>query len=350
MIHVGIAGMGFMGWVHWLSYQRLRGVCVSAVCDRKPRRLTGDWRDVGGNFGPPGRKVDLAGAATYRQFDDLVRDPNLDVIDMTLPTALHAEAAIKALAAGKHVICEKPMALSRDDCRRMIRAAKRAGRMLLVAHVLPFFPEYAWAHRAVRSGKYGKVRHAWFKREISEPTWMDNYWSADAVGGPMFDLHVHDAHFVRLLFGKPTSVRAKGRCRNGLPEFWAWNFRFPDGEPAVHGHSGVVGPSDITFNHGFQISFEEHTLKFDFAVIDSQGRYFVEPVILGERGRTRRTRRPKLRGGDPLDAFTAELRAAMRSIRAGRPCEILSAELARDAIKICQAETASLVRGKSVRL
>jgi predicted dehydrogenase len=292
----------------------------------------------------------LAGAAAYLELDELVQVPNLDAIDIALPTALHAGTAIKALAAGKHVICEKPMALSLADCRRMTSAAKQAGRMLLVAHVLPFFPEYAWALKVVRSGKYGPVRDAWFKRMTCDPTWIENYWSPEAVGGPMFDLHVHDAHFVRLLFGKPTSVNAKGRIRNGLPEFWGWSVRFPVPGSHVHGLSGVRHQSGLTFNHGFIIALEAATLRFDFVVVNAKERYLVAPTIEDYRSGTTRTRRPKLRGGDPLDAFTAELREAIRSIRTGRPSEILSAELAQDAIRICQAETKSLLGGRTVRV
>lgn len=347
MIRVGIVGLGFMGWMHWLAYQKLRGVRIAAVSDRNAHRLRGDFRDVRGNFGPPGKKVKLDDASAYLDWQDLVRDPLIDLVDITLPTSLHAKVAIAAFAAGKHVLCEKPMALAKEDCQRMMRAAKRAGRMLLVAHVLPFFPDYAWALNVVRSGKYGKVRRAWLKREISEPTWSADYWTAGKIGGPMFDLHVHDSHFVRLLLGKPSSARAAGTTRNGLPKLWSWSARYPDRELIVHGNCGVLDNTGWTFNHGVHITFEEHSLKFDFAVIDGQGHYFEKPVILHANGRMQR---PKLTGGEPLDAFIAELREAIRCVRSGTPSPVLNAELAADAVRICHAEWASLKSGRSSRL
>src|SRR5882757_2622734 len=124
MIRVGIAGLGFMGMVHWHSYQRLRGVRVTAICDRNPHRLKGDWRDIQGNFGPPGQRVDLAGVAIYETVDSLIEDPSLDLLDVTLPPHSHADVAIRALRAGKHVFCEKPLALTARDAARIALAAR----------------------------------------------------------------------------------------------------------------------------------------------------------------------------------------------------------------------------------
>jgi predicted dehydrogenase len=357
VIRIGIVGLGFMGWIHWLAYQKLRGVRVAAVCDRKPGRLTGDWRGVRGNFGPRGRRVDLAGAATYLDWRELVRDPQVDLVDITLPTAMHAELANAALAAGKHVLCEKPMALSLNDCQRMTAAAKKAGSrepgamskqnsllraprsMLFIAQVLPFFPEYAWALKTIRSGKYGRLRGGSFKRVICDPTWIENYWSAQHVGGPMLDLHVHDAHFIRLLFGPPTSVAAHGRRRGGMPEYWHAQFGFADRDVVVQSTCGVIGQTGRSFNHGFEIQLECATLAFEYAVIGGRGRYLCEPMLLDEHGRVRRPRLPE---ADPLVAFVAELREAAKCVRQGCQSELLDPTLAQDAIRICEAEQKSL--------
>src|SRR5262245_33457867 len=134
-----------MGWIHWLAYQRLAGARVAAICTRSPQRLAGDWRGIQGNFGPPGEHVDLSGIAAYAKVDDLLADKQIDLVDITLPNSLHADIAVRALEAGKHVFCEKPMALTLADCERMVGAAKKAKRLLMVGHVLPFFPEYDWA-------------------------------------------------------------------------------------------------------------------------------------------------------------------------------------------------------------
>ena len=118
----------------------------------------------------------------------------------------------------------------------MVAAAKKARRQLFVAHVLPFFPEYQWARKVIASGKYGSLKGGAFRRVIAEPTWLEKFWSPDHIGGPMLDLHVHDAHFIRLLFGMPQEVTATGRMRNGLAEFWHAQFRFADPQLRCRSH------------------------------------------------------------------------------------------------------------------
>jgi len=346
MIRVGIAGLGFMGMVHTLSYQKLRGFRIAAMCEQDKKRLAGDWRTIQGNFGPPGKKMDLSGIDKYTDFDEMLADPDLDLIDLTLPPGLHADMTIRALQAGKHVFCEKPMALELRDCKRMTRAAEKAGKLLLIGHVLPFFPEYAWAYKVIQSGKYGSLLGGSFKRIISDPAWLPNFWKADRVGGPMLDLHIHDAHFIRLLFGKPESVTTQGRTRGDLAEFWHTQFQFADQNFVVQATSGTIGQQGRSFTHGFEIHLEEATLMFDFTVLGKEGSYLCEPTLLDSRGRVQR---PKMPDGDPMNAFKAEIQEVGRSLRENRPSEILGADLAQDAIQICQKQTASLLRGKPVK-
>ncbi len=347
MLRVGIAGLGFMGMIHYLSYQKVRGVKVAAICEQDRKRLTGDWRDIKGNFGPAGRQMDLSGVATYDDLDAMLEDPKLEMIDITLPPSLHAEIACKALRSGKHVFCEKPMALKLADCQRMVSAAKRAKRQLLIGHVLPLLPEYAWARKVIQSGRYGKLRGGSFRRVISDPAWLRHYWKADAVGGPMLDLHIHDAHFIRLLFGMPQSVSTTGRMRGKLAESWTTQFRFKK-NLAVTATSGTIDQQGRPFDHGFEIQLDRATLIFQFAVIGGEGKYLCEPTLLDDRGKARPATMP---AGDPMmNAFEAELQAVCKAVRTGKGVEMLACNLARDAIAICQAETKSLSTGKSVRL
>lgn len=347
MIRIGIAGLGFMGMIHYLTYQKLRGAKVVAICGRSRARLKGDWRGIQGNFGPAGRRMDLTGVHTYSSIADLLADDSVDVVDITLPPFLHAGVTLKALAAGKHVFCEKPMALSVADCRGMVRAADRARKMLLVGQVLPFFPEYAWALRIIRGGKFGRLRGGSFKRVVSDPTWLPNYWQADRVGGPMFDLAVHDAHFMRLLFGMPDRVVTRGTTRNGLPEYWHSLFDFANADVVVETTSGVIGQQGRSFDHGFEIRLELATLVFEFAMVGGIGRYLCEPTVLGANGKSKVT---KLRGGDPMDAFHAELGEVVRCVAHNHSSELLSSELARDAIELCEKQAASLATNRHVRI
>ena len=347
MIRVGIVGVGFMGWIHWLAYQRLSGAKVTAISTRNAQRLAGDWRGIQGNFGPPGDQIDMTGVSGHAELDALLADPNVDLVDITLPNSLHADVAIRALEAGKHVLCEKPMAMTLANCERMVTAAKRADRLLMVAHVLPFFPEYAWARSVIASGQYGKVLGGAFRRVISDPTWMKDYWSPSHGGGPMLDLHIHDAHFIRLLFGMPTEVTSTGRVRDDLPEFWYSQFRFADPQLVVEATSGTIDQQGRPFTHAFEIHLEQATLAFDFAVIGGDAKYLCTPMLLDSNGQVQH---PTLPGGDPVDGFVGELEEATRSIAEGKPSEILGAALAQDAIRLCEKQSESLRSGTAVRI
>jgi predicted dehydrogenase len=182
---------------------------------------------------------------------------------------------------------------------------------------------------------------------VADPKWLTHYWSASHVGGPMLDLHVHDAHMIRLLFGLPESVTTEGRTRNSLAEFWNSQFRFKNRELVVGATSGTIDQQGRPFNHGFELRFERATLQFEFAVFGSTGRYLCEPTLLDHKGRVER---PQLPDGDPMNAFPAELREVARAVRSGKPSEILGGELAQDAIRICEAQSASLKQGRPVRV
>lgn len=345
MIRVGIAGLGFMGMVHYLTYQKLTGVKVVAVCDRSPAKLAGDWTTIRGNFGPPGSMMDLSEVTCYQSLDELIADPNIDVVDITLPPAIHADIAIHSFQAGKHVFCEKPMALKLTDCDKMIAASQAADRKLLIGHVLPFFPEYAWALKVIDSGEYGEVVGGTFKRVISDPKWLTNYWDPDAVGGPLLDLHIHDAHFVRLLFGMPTEVNTTGSTRNGLPEQWHTLFRFAEPQQFAHVTCGAIPQPARPFCHGFEIRLENATLMFEFAVMlkpngETKAAYSIPPMILTHDGQHIEA---KLGDGDPMLAFESELTEVVRSVGSKRVPRSLSSELARDAIAICEMEKVSLL-------
>src|SRR3954470_6115108 len=153
MVRIGIVGIGFMGRIHYLAAQRLKGAKVAAVCSRDPAKLAGDWRNTRGNFGPEPGTVDLFGVKKYASAAELFADPDIDLIDVCTVTDQHAPLALQALKAGKHVLVEKAIALTAAEADEMVAAARTAGKLFMVAHVLPFVPEFKFAAEAVRGGK-----------------------------------------------------------------------------------------------------------------------------------------------------------------------------------------------------
>jgi predicted dehydrogenase len=319
------------------------GAKVAAIATRDKKKLAGDWRGIQGNFGPPGEVMDLGPIARYENWQDLVADPKIDLVDVCLPPKLHAQVSEAALRAGKHVLCEKPIALATAEARRMVKAAGQAQRLLMIAHVLPFVPEFAFVREAAASGKYGKLLGGHFKRVIADPLWLKDFYDPRSVGGPVVDLHIHDAHFIRLLWGLPHAVQSSGRRRGDVVEFINTQFLY-GADTLVTAASGVIGQQGRSFTHGFEVYFERATMTFDSAVLAGQPVTSVPLTVLTSRGKVER---PKLRETDP---FAAELTEAVKAVRSGKPSALLAGELALDALTLCQKETESALKGRVVRI
>jgi predicted dehydrogenase len=283
--------------------------------------------------------MDLGKVKRYAALDDLLADPDIDLIDVCTPTHLHAEMALRALKAGKHVLVEKAIALEPRDADLMVKAAARAGKLLLVAHVLPFFPEFAFAHEAVRSGEHGKLLGGHFKRVISKPDWSDEIADASKTGGPAVDLHIHDTHFIGLLAGVPPRVFSSGVvAADGSVSYLTTNYLYGEGGPALSCSSGAVAMSGRPFIHGYEIYLEQATLVYELGTAPLK--------VLTADGKVKV---PKFKGGsDPLSGFILEIQAAAEGVASGKEPELLSGKLARDALVLCHKEIQSVRSGKPV--
>ena len=261
-MQIGIVGLGFMGSTHFEAYQNVRGFELAAVASSSDKKLAGDLSEVGGNLGRGGGVVDFGPAARYTNADELIEDPLVEAVDICTPTHLHKPLALRALEAGKHVLVEKPMALSVADCEQMIVAARDAGRVLMVAQVLRFFPEYATARAMVVSGELGSVRAATFRRRCAAPAW--GRWLKDPAksGGGALDLLIHDFDFCQHLFGKPRGVRAVGPedLSSGI-DFVQAQLDYGDGVPVIVS-GGWHHPASFPFSMEFTIICDGGTLDY----------------------------------------------------------------------------------------
>jgi predicted dehydrogenase len=338
MVRIGIVGIGFMGRIHYLAGQRLRGAKVAAVCSRDSAKLAGDWRNTRGNFGPEPGQVDLAGVKKFANIADLLADPDIDLIDICTVTDQHAPLALQALRAGKHVLVEKAIALSTADADAMVAAARKAGKLLMVAHVLPFFPEFKFAAQTIRGGQYGKLLAAHFKRVIAKPDWSADIGDAAKTGGPAVDLHIHDTHFIGLVCGVPKQVFAVGTIEKDAVTYLTTSYLYGPGGPAVTCSSGAVCMGGRPFVHGYEIYLEKASL-----IYDSGG---TPLTLLTADGKSSQPALPG--GGDALSAFTDELQAAVDGVASGKEPDLLRGQLARDALVLCHRECESVKSGKAV--
>lgn len=193
-MRIGIVGAGSMGTVHAAGWAATDAelVAVSAEPGRPPTEL-----------------AQRHGATACGSFEELL--DRVDVVDVCAPTDRHHELALAAAAAGRHVICEKPLARTSVQAREMIAACRDAGVELLVGHVVRFFPEYVAAKRAIERGAIGTPAVLRFARSTYRPRGRDDDWFADPTrsGGLLLDLMVHDIDQARWMAGEVATVYAR---------------------------------------------------------------------------------------------------------------------------------------------
>ncbi|MFO0011566.1 MAG: Gfo/Idh/MocA family protein [Planctomycetota bacterium] len=311
MVRVGLIGIGFMGWIHYLAYRRSSKARLVAFASKDSNKRQGDWRGIQGNFGPPGDFIPLDQLQVFDSLESMVRSPDIDVIDICLPPHLHASAALLAMQHGKDVLIEKPLALTRKECESVQSTAESLGRMALVAHVLPYMGPFAYATEVVQSQRYGRPIGGYFKRVISDPTWIPDFYEPDKVGGPLVDLHVHDLHWIQLLFGNPSGFETVGRNRGAVSKYVHVLYHFDDPDIAVSSSSGVIDGPGRPFTHAFELHLESATLHFEFAAFSDVAETMPLKVITADG----QVIRPSLPQADDIDSFLAELDDMADSVR-----------------------------------
>ena len=200
-----------MGATHVQAILKNPKLQLAGVCSSDEKKLQGDLSGTGGNLGGEFQALDFSAVKKFRHWHEVLADREIDAVDITLPTALHAPVTEAALRAGKHVLVEKPLALEGAVADALIVEARKAGRVLMAAQVLRFFPMYRQMADLVKSGQLGAVRSAMFRRRCAAPGWAP--WMKDKTksGGGVFDLLIHDVDFMLHLMGRaPVSVSAVG--------------------------------------------------------------------------------------------------------------------------------------------
>ena len=264
MIKVGIVGMGGMGWFHASKIVQMPNARLVAIADINAERLEAKHAvqiNIAGDQAP----LDFSTVERYADAGELITSARVDVVEICLPTYLHAHYAIQALRAGKHVLSEKPMALSVHDAQAMVGASQETGKRLMVAQCIRFWPEYRFLRDCVRDGRYGKLISLTLSRLGGRPVWSWRNWFLDPArsGGPIYDLHIHDVDFVNYLLGKPAQLYCSARKTEATGAFDVMHTTFDyDGGPQVHIHAGWSLPQ-IPFLAIYDAWFERAFVRLD---------------------------------------------------------------------------------------
>ena len=329
---VGVVGLGFMGATHLDAWSKVPGFELAAVASHDDKKLSGDLSGTAGNLDRGGQQMDFSQAAKYHTAEELFADPNVEAVDLCIPSYLHAEQTIAALEAGKHVLIEKPMALSGAECDRMIEAARQAGKVLMVAQVLRFWPDFMAAREIIRSGKIGPVKHAFFYRKCAAPSWSKWMHDKSRSGGGAFDLLIHDFDYCRHLFGLPRTVTATGveMMEKGIDTVEA-HLDYGEDGPLVSIAGGWRHPTSYPFSMEFTIVCEGGTLDFRTGTR--------ELTLYKADGSCEEPAKPE------ADGFVAQLTAFSEACAAGVAPENCKPEESADSVRMTLAMGESRDRG-----
>jgi predicted dehydrogenase len=245
-----------MGSTHLDAFSKMEGVKVAAVCTQNPEAFSGAFCHTGGNLNREPAVHDFSAVHKYLHWRELVEDSELDAVDVCLPTDLHSSVALAALQSGKHVLCEKPLALTGLECGSMIADAKKHNRILMAGQVLRFWPEYMYLERFVKEGEYGEIRCATFVRRCGLPDWSRWLIDEDRSGGAVLDLLIHDIDQALWLFGAPDRIAAKGL---GSMDAITATLLYPGG-PEVRIQGGWFAPGSA-LSMTFQVRSERAELE-----------------------------------------------------------------------------------------
>ncbi len=247
MLKVGLIGCGFMGEMHANCYKNIEGVELAAVADVRNEKAK--------------NLAEGTNAVIYETGKELIENADVDIIDICLPTYLHSEHAVLAMDKVGYVFVEKPVALTNEQAKDMIKKAEETGCNVQIGQVIRFWDEYVKLKEIVDANTYGKVVNANFRRISPVPTWGWNNWLSDIPlsGGAAQDLHIHDMDYVLSLFGEPEKISSVKNTLGEQNSYINSLLNYKDFVVTVEGTWGL--PVTHPFSAMFRVVFEKGVLS-----------------------------------------------------------------------------------------
>jgi UDP-N-acetylglucosamine 3-dehydrogenase len=330
MMKMGLLGAGFAGAMHASAFAKLEGIKLVAIADVNQRaadRLAAQY--------------DARACYTVEAVFD---DPQISAVVICLPTFLHTGAVVSAAEHGKHILCEKPLALSLAEADRMCAAVQRGGVRFMVGQVIRFWPEYGRIRELLERGRLGRPQIATGTRLASLPTW--SAWFSDPAksGGALFDLQIHDLDFVYSLFGKPRTVYAVGvRGGTGGWDHVLTSLDYGDKKAALE--ASYAFPRGFPFHMSFRLTGSMGCVDFRFGSVTQ----------VDQRGAARSDFVLYRPGAEPEslvvpaeDAYGAEIRYFADCLFRDRDPAVATLAEAREVLEIALAARQSLETGAVV--
>jgi predicted dehydrogenase len=252
-MNIGLIGYGFMGGAHAAAIQSLPGTTLYVLASRTRPTADGPRR---GNLDL--KTVPLPDSLKWTpDWQEVVADPAVDAVDICLPTHLHKQVVQAALEHGKHVLCEKPMAMTAAECDELMAIAAKAGKTFMIAQVLRFMYPYTYALDFIRKVGADNVTSCTLQRSTGYPQWSDWLAKTERSGGAILDLLSHDLDQALLWFGQPDTVSAVSMGEVDTAEA---TLRY--GNRTVNVMGGWL-VSDTKFSASYSITTPDSSLTYD---------------------------------------------------------------------------------------
>ncbi|MBQ7115520.1 MAG: Gfo/Idh/MocA family oxidoreductase [Clostridia bacterium] len=238
MLKVGLVGVGGISHSHIDAWEKMEDAELIAMCDIRPERME-----------------KFTEKKCYTEFDEMLAENEFDVIDICLPTYLHADFAVKAMEKGVNVITEKPISLKEEDIDRVYKTAEKNNVKFMVAQVLRFWPEYELLKEIYETKKYGKLLSGTMTRLGCYPKWSWDGWMMDEKRSGLvpFDLHIHDLDFMVYAFGMP---KVAHQFRSKLPDQDFISISYDFGDFQINSEASWYATS-YPFTAEFRFQFED---------------------------------------------------------------------------------------------
>ncbi|MBI1337641.1 MAG: gfo/Idh/MocA family oxidoreductase [Phycisphaera sp.] len=333
MTRVGVIGLGMMGRTHLDVYTKLPDVQVVALADIDAERLHGRTQATGNIDGQARGGGNLADAKKYDEGKKLIRDKNVEVVDICLTTPMHLAYARAAMRAGKHVLVEKPLARTYRDAKKLADLTEHYPSLAMPAQCMRFWPGWTNLKQAITDHRYGKVLSATFRRLGGHPG-GDFYSNGELCGGAILDLHIHDTDFVNYCFGLPDAVSSHGYTTvTGEPDHVVTAYHYNDKTgPLVVAEGGWSMAKGFGFKMLFTVNFEHATLDFDLARPDK--------LLLTQPGQ--KTQPVPL---DPGMGYEYEIKYFLDCVRRNEAPKTVTLHDAAIGVAIVEAERKSVLAG-----
>lgn len=238
MLKVGLVGVGGISHSHIDAWEKMEDAELIAMCDIRPERME-----------------KFTEKKCYTEFYEMLAENEFDVIDICLPTYLHADFAVKAMEKGINVITEKPISLKEEDIDRVYKTAEKNNVKFMVAQVLRFWPEYELLKEIYETKKYGKLLSGTMTRLGCYPKWSWDGWMMDEKRSGLvpFDLHIHDLDFMVYAFGMP---KVAHQFRSKLPDQDFISISYDFGDFQINSEASWYATS-YPFTAEFRFQFED---------------------------------------------------------------------------------------------